>query len=77
MGHADWRIDGDQLTVSYEEFLSSDRCQGLEARRRANPLRMMTETRYDGFVSDKRCRRDNVLATDRDRGDHFGRWSTA
>jgi len=77
MGHADWRIDGDQLTVRYEEFQSSDRCRGLEARLRATPLRMVTETRYDGFVSDQRCRRDNVMTTDWDRSDHFGRWSTA
>ena len=77
LGHAETRIEDGDFTVAYQEGRSADRCAGVDARLHLSPLHLSKETRFDGSSSQRRCRRDNEIATDWDGSDHVAHFTSA
>jgi hypothetical protein len=77
LAHADARIDGGEVVLSYEELQGGDRCAGVDARIHPSPLQIVKEVRWDGTSARHQCRRENEMTTDWDASDHFARWMKA
>jgi hypothetical protein len=77
VAHADTRIEGGDLVVAYEERRGGDRCEGVDARVTLVPLRVVSETRWDGASHKNRCSRENEIATDWDKSAHLARFTQA